>query len=290
MAVSIGVARAQDLVPGAYTPAPSGVSIVTISSVYSKGDIAFDPSLPIDDARAKISWAAVGVARTLNAGGRFASVAVGLPLVFGHIQGQVLDTFQETSRSGLGDLSVRAAVNLHGAPAMTLKQFAGYRPTTIVGISLGIVAPVGQYNPARAINLGTNRWAFKPELGVSRTRGKWTAEADLGMVFFADNTNYLNGRTRTQAPIASFQGHIIRAVRPGFWVAADGNFWKGGSATTDGGRPTREQRNSRLGVTVAVPVHRQQIRVAYSLGAYTTTGGDFHSVGVSYSYAWTGRP
>ena len=32
-----------------------------------------------------------------------------------------------------------------------------------------------------------------------------------------------------------------------------------------------------------------KLTVAYSFGAYTRTGGDFHSVGVSYSYAWTTR-
>jgi hypothetical protein len=183
----------------------------------------------------------------------------------------------------------RIAINLYGAPAMTFKEFAGYRPTTVVGLSLGVGAPLGQYDPARYINLGTNRWAFKPEIGISRTRGPWTFEGDIGAVFFTDNTNYVNESIRQQARIVAFQGHLIRTIRPGFWVAADANYWKGGRVTTNGVPATREQENSRVGVTLAVPYRRQQLRLSYSFGAYTTVGGDFHSLGMSYSYVWAAR-
>ena len=93
-------------------------------------------------------------------------------------------------------------------------------------------------------------------------------------MFFTDNTNYVNESTREQAPIVSLQGHLIRTIRPGFWVAADGNYWKGGRTTTNGVAAGLEQKNSRLGVTLAVPYRRQQVRVSYSFGAYTTVGGD----------------
>ena len=284
------VARAQDLVPGAYTPAPVGINVVTLATVFTAGDVAFDPSLPVEAASARVGLAAAGISRTLNMGGRFGSVSVGVPLVFGHVEGLVFEQFQEATRSGLGDLTGRIAINLYGARAMTLKEFAAYRPTTIVGVSLSVAAPVGQYDPTRFINLGTNRWAFKPEVGISRTRGAWTFEGDIGAVFFTDNTNYVNESTREQAGIVSLQGHLIRTIRPGFWVAADGNYWKGGRTTTNGIAASSEQKNSRLGLTLAVPYRRQQMRVSYSFGAYTTVGGDYHSVGMSYSYAWAARP
>ena len=139
------VVRAQDLVPGAYTPAPIGFNILNITGVFSYGDIAFDPSLPIEDAHSTVGAMGIGIARTLNIGGRFANIGVGIPLVIGHVEGLVLDQFQEASRRGQGDLGVRVAVNLYGAPAMTRQQFAAYRATTIVGVSLGVGAPVGQY-------------------------------------------------------------------------------------------------------------------------------------------------
>ena len=282
-------ARAQDLVPGAYTPAPVGFNVVNITGVFSDGAIAFDPSLPIDDAHSTVGGVAVSLGRTLSIGGRFANVGVGIPLVIGHVEGLVFEQFQEASRSGQGDLAARIAINLYGAPAMTPRQFATYRATTIVGVSLSVAAPVGQYDSTKYVNLGTNRWSFRPELGISRTRGPWTFEGDLGVLLFTDNTNYVNGATRAQAPIVGLQGHLIRTFRPGFWIAADGNYWKGGRVTTNGTPQVTEQENSRIGATFAYPIRRHQLRFSYSFGAYTTIGGDFQSVGMSYTYAWAAR-
>lgn len=283
------VVRAQDLVPGAYTPAPIGFNILNITGAFSYGDIAFDPSLPIEDAHSTVGAMGIGIGRTLNIGGRFANIGVGIPLVIGHVEGLVLDQFQEASRRGQGDLGVRVAVNLYGAPAMTRQQFAAYRATTIVGVSLGVGAPIGQYDSTKYVNLGTNRWSFRPELGIMRTRGRWTFEGDIGAVFFSDNTNYVNDATRAQAPIVGLQGHLIHTFRPGFWVAADGNYWRGGRLTINGDRTPSEQENSRIGATLAYPVRRHQLRFSYSFGAYTTIGGDFHALGMSYNYAWAAR-
>ncbi len=205
----------------------------------------------------------------MNIAGRFASVGVAAGYVLGRLDGLVLGQFSEASRSGLGDPSVRFAINLFGAPAMTRQQFAAYRATTILGVSVVVGVPLGQYDPNRYVNIGTNRWSIKPEVGFSRRRGRWTFEGDLGAVFFTDNTNFANGGTRHQAPIAAAQGHLTYTFRPGLWVAGDGNLWTGGRVTVNGTADLEEQQNSRLGITVAVPVARQQVRVAYSFGAFT---------------------
>jgi hypothetical protein len=286
------VVRAQDLVPGAYTPAPGGFNIVTIVTTFNRGDVTFEPSLPVEDGRATIWGGAVAYNRTLNLAGRNGSVGIGVPYVHGHIQGTLLGDFQEVRRSGFGDLSGRAVINLYGAPAMTSQEFAAYRPSTIV--ALGIVAgvPSGEYDSSKIINIGTNRWSLKPEIGLSRTRGPWTIEGDFGGVFFADNTNFRNGGRREQAPIGAVQGHLTYRFRPALWIACDANFWQGARTTTNGVEATEQQSNSRLGVTTAIPIPviRRQLRIAYSFGAHTNIGGDFQSLGVSYSYVWAGWP
>jgi hypothetical protein len=282
-------ARAQDLVPGAYTPAPTGFTIVNVAGVFSDGSLTFDPSLPIEEAHSTIGGMVIGIGRTLNIGGRYANIGVGIPLVFGHVEGLVFEQFQEASRTGQGDLGARFAINLYGAPAMTPRQFAAYRATTIVGVSLTVGVPAGQYDSTKYINLGANRWAFRPELGISRTRGPWTFEGDLGVWFFTDNASYVNGANRAQSPIVGLQGHLIRTFRPGFWIAADGNYWRGGRVTTNGNPQAWQQENSRVGATLAYPIRRHQIRLSYSFGAYTTIGGDFQSLGMSYTYAWASR-
>ena len=194
----------------------------------------------------------------MSIGGRSANIGVGVPFVVGTVSGRVRGEFMEAERAGLGDLAARIAVNLHGAPALTAKEFAAYRAITIVGVSLAVIAPTGEYDNSRYVNIGTNRWAFKPEVGLSRRIGRWTFEGDFGGTFFTDNTDYVNGGTREQSPIGSFQGHLIYTIRPGLWVAGDGNFWNGGRITTNGAPNVVDQENSRIGITVAVPVALHQ--------------------------------
>jgi hypothetical protein len=255
VSLSTRVASAQDLVPGTYTPAPVGFNILSVASTFNKGDMSFDPSLPIEDGHATIGWSSLSVARTLNIGGRYANIGIGVPYVLGHLDGRVAGQFQETSRSGLGDLGARIGINLHGARAMTPKEFAAYRGPTVLGVSLSVVVPIGEYDSSRYVNIGTNRWTVKPEVGFSRRRGRWTFEGDFGTSFFTDNKDYVNGATREQAAIVSAQGHLIYTIRPGLWVATDGNFWTGGRVTVNGDANLEQQENSRLGVTVAVPAH-----------------------------------
>lgn len=288
--VSVTSAGAQDLVPGAFTPAPVGVNVLTVAATIDDGGVTFDPSLPVENGHAFIQVLAVVFNRTLGIAGRSANVGIVLPYLHGHGNGVLLGQAEELSRSGPGDLAMRVTVNLFGAPAMMPRAFAAYRPKTLLGVTVAVAAPTGQYDSAKSINIGSNRWAMKPELGFSHTRDRWTFELDVGASFFADNTDFRNGGRLSEAPIVAAQTHLIYTVRPGLWVAGDGNFWKGGRLTTNGIAASEEQQNSRLGVTVAVPIQRQQVRIAYSYGAYTTIGGDFKSLGMSYSYAWAGHP
>jgi hypothetical protein len=267
------------------------VGLLTIASTLNDGDVAFDPSVPVEDARATIDVSAVGYGRTLRVAGRSAQIGVLLPYSFGNLEGLYLGQFQKVRRSGLVDPTLRFGINLFGAPAMTLKQFAAYRTRTNVGASLTVQAPLGQYDSAKLINLGNNRWAFKPELGLTHARGRWTFEAYVGVGLFTDNTDFLHGGRREQAPILSSQLHVLYTLRPRLWVGVDTNFWTGGRVTVNGTENQVQLKNSRVGVTFVTPVGRHQsLRLAYSRGAYTTIGGDFNSFGASYSYSWVPKP
>lgn len=286
-----GPAVAQQLDPGAYAPAPVGINVLVVSHTLQGGDLSFDPSGPIEDASATINATTVGYVRSLGPWGRSANVSVALPYLLGDLEGLYLKTFQQVHRSGLGDAQVRFSVNLAGAPAMTPRQFVDYRPHLVVGASVIVVAPTGQYSGSKLINIGTNRWSFKPEIAVTRTAGPWRAEVYVGVWLFTDNHDFAGGRTREQDPILSAQFHLTRTFRRGLWAAFNANFYTGGRTTIDGTHNLDLQRNSRVGVTLALPLGRAQaLKIAYSRGAYTTIGADFHSLGVSYTYAWVGRP
>jgi hypothetical protein len=280
-------ASAQELEPGAYWPIPTGLNIVTLINSFNWGDVAFEPAAPIDEASATIDTVALAFTRAFNLGGRSANLGVVLPLIGGHIEGRYLDEPAEVSRFGLGDPRVRVAMNLYGAPAMTPKAFASYVQRTIVGVSLTVAPPLGHYDPARLINLGTNRWSLKPEVGVSRAFGQWVVEAMAGVWIFTDNPDFLGGRTRAQDPISAAQLHVTYRFKRTMWLAGDANYFTGGRTTIGGQQNLDLQRNSRIGATFSSALGRgHAIRMSVSRGAYTTIGADFISVGVGYNYAW----
>jgi hypothetical protein len=280
-------ASAQELEPGAYSVSPAGVNILVASYNFSGGDISFDPTLPIEDAEAVLNSAGLGYVRSLSVFGRSGNVGVVLPYTVGHLEGLYIGEFTEVDRAGLRDPFLRFAVNLYGAPSMDLKTFAAYRQRTNIGVSLVAALPLGEYDPSKLVNLGSNRFSFKPEVGISRVFGKWTLEGYAGVWLFTDNQDFYGGRTREQAPLGSAQFHAIRTFKPRLWLAFGANFYAGGRTKVDGSLNLDLQRNSRIGVTFSYPLDaRQSLKVAFSRGAYTTIGADFYSLVAGFQYLW----
>ena len=278
---------AQELEPGAYWPLPKGLNIVTIANTLNRGDLAFEPSAPIDEASATINTTAFAFTGTFSLAGRSANAGVGLPVIGGHLEGLYLGEPAEVGRFGLGDPRFRLAMNLYGAPAMTPQQFASYVQRTIVGISVTVGPPLGQYDSSKLINIGTNRWSIKPEFGFSQTRGQWVVEFMAGVWLFTDNTDFLGGRTREQDPIAATQFHLTYRIKRDMWLAGNVNYFTGGRTTIGGNVNGDLQRNSRFGATFSSALTRSQsFRIAASRGAYTTIGADFTSIAASYNYLW----
>jgi hypothetical protein len=280
-------ASAQELEPGAYWPIPVRLNIATVVNSLNFGDLAFDPAAPIDEASATIDTVALAFTRALSLAGRSANVGVVVPIVGGHVEGLYLGEPAEVTRFGLGDPRIRMAMNVYGAPAMTPKEFASYRHKTIVGVSLTVAPPLGQYDPAKLINLGTHRWSFKPEIGFSQAIGQWVVEGMAGVWLFTDNTNFFGGRTRAQDPIVATQFHLTYKFSRSMWLAGDANYFTGGRTTIGGRQNFDLQRNSRIGATFSSAIGRgQAIRMSVSQGAYTTIGANFTSISVGYNYAW----
>ena len=281
------VAPAQELEPGAYWPLPRGLNVLTVVEGVNWGDVNFDPTLPVEDASATISTTAFGFTRAISFAGRSANFGAVLPIIGGHVEGLYRGEFTEVDRFGQGDPRFKLSVNVFGAPVMTPKEFASYRQKLLVGVSLAVVPPLGQYDNTKIINLGTNRWSFKPEIGLSRTSGKWVVEFMAGVWLFTDNTDFVGSRTREQDPILATQVHVTHRFTPGMWLAANANFYTGGRTTVGGQQNLDLQKNSRIGVTFSKALtRRQSMRVSISRGAYTTIGAAFNAVAVGYNFAW----
>src|SRR5262249_59337222 len=95
--------------------------------------------------------------------------------------------------------------SLIGGPALTPREFAQRHPRPTLGMSLVESAPTGQYDPAKLISISANRWAVKPELGLSYPAGRWTLEAYAGVWLYTDNDDFYGGQRRVQSPLATVQ-------------------------------------------------------------------------------------
>jgi hypothetical protein len=178
-------------------------------------------------------------------------------------------------------------VNLLGGPALTPREFVRHKPETTLGASLTVIAPFGQYDPAKLINLGTNRWACKPELGLSHPAGDWTFELYAGVWLFEANDNFFGGQVKRQDPLASYQTHIVYEMRPRLWAAVDFTYYAGGETTVNGKPQNDRQGNTRGGLTLSVPIKQDQsLKLSWTRGVSTRIGSSFDTFGIVWQLLW----
>ncbi|HET8948388.1 MAG TPA: transporter [Candidatus Polarisedimenticolia bacterium] len=283
--------RGQSIEPRLFSNVPIGMNFVIGGYTHASGGVLLDPSVPLEDASVGVHSAFAGYSRSIAVAGRSAQIQ-GV-FLYAWLSGEALFTPTGEVRArdvnGLGDPAVRFMVNLHGAPALSAPQFRGYRQDLVVGASLQITAPLGQYDPDRLVNLGTNRWTFKPEFGLSQALGHWILEATGAVSLYTDNDDFLGGQHRSQDPIYSAQGHGIYIFRPGLWTALDVTWYTGGRTAIDGVPGDDLQRNWRAGLTLAVPMSASNsLKLYVSKGVSTRAGGDFTLAGVGWQHHWGG--
>jgi hypothetical protein len=278
----------QDMAPRAYVITPVGSNAVTASYSFNTGSVFVDPSLPVEDTSVHFSTEALSYFRSLDVWGRSSNITLLVPYVVAHAQGVVAGEFTQIYRSGLADSRLRFSVNLWGGPAKSPKDFGAWQEKGLLGASVTVLIPTGQYDPARIVNNGGNRWGFKPEIGMSRRWGRWVLEGYVGGWFYTPNDFYYpGGNQRTQAPFLALEAHLNYYVTRRLWISLDGNFWNGGRTAVNSIEGSDNQRNSRAGITVALPVsQRQTLKFSYSRGTYVTIGGDYRTFSAAWQYSW----
>jgi hypothetical protein len=283
----IGVA--QELEPRSYVNLPIGMSFAGLGYTHSEGGVATDPTLPIEGAEVTVDTAILAYARSLGLGGKSAKIDMLVPYSWLDGSADVAGVPRRRVVDGFADPSLRLAVNLIGAPALSPREFASYTQDLIVGVSLRVTAPLGQYDAERILNLGTNRWSFKPEVGVSKRWNRWLFDVSLAASLFTDNDDYLGGHSAQQAPLYSVQSHLIRTFARGMWVALDATWYAGGATTIDGIRSDNRAETSRVGLTLALPLDpRNSLKLYAATGVSERVGTDFDTAGVAWQYRWGG--
>ena len=282
-------AQAQELEPRSYTAAPVGTNFAIVTFSDSRGEVNLDSSLPLSDVRASVNAASLGFSQTFGWLGNAGNWSVAVPYLGAHVNGQLSGQAEEVARYGFPDVRARFAMNVWG-PALTPQQFARRKRSTTVGVSLTVIGPTGTYDPTRLINIGSNRWSFKPEIGLEQPLGKWFADASAGLWVFGKNTDYYGGHVLVQAPLSIYQAHLGYNFRESQWLAANINYYSAGATSVSGATPLNSLANSRYGLTYSQPfVTGVSAKLAWSHWLNGRYGQDFSTTNLTFQYRWFDR-
>jgi hypothetical protein len=279
--------NATDIEPRSYSNIPVGLNFLIAGYAYTKGNVTFAPSVPITNGKLETHSGVLAYVRSLDIWGKSGKLDIIIPYAGTSGQAEVLGEPRSREIAGFADPLVRFYVNLYGAPALSMKEFASYKQDTIIGVSLAVTAPGGQYDPSKLVNVGTNRWSIKPEIGLSKAWGPLTAEAVAGVYVYTNNDQPFQGKTLEQDPIYNLQGHLIYNFGLGIWGALDANYYTGGRTVTDHSVADNLQQNWRVGGTLAFPISRHNsIKLNGSTTVYSRTGSNYDIVGIAWQYRW----
>ena len=281
--------HAQDLEPRAYSNSPIGLNFVIAGYGYASGTVLTDPSLPLENVSNQSHIGVLGFATTFGAFGQSGQFGLIVPYASLAAKGLVSGLPHARYVDGFADTAFRLSMNFVGAPALTAAEFKNYRQDFIFGMSLRVTAPLSQYDGEKLVNIGTNRWSLKPEIGFSKAFGPWTVELAPGVTFYTDNRDFFGGKTRELAPLYSAQSGLSYTFAPGGWVSLNAGYFKGGRTTVDGVESDVELQGIRFGGTLALPVNRYHSVKLYSISGYNAhREHDFQAFGIAWQYRWGG--
>lgn len=285
--------QAQDLDPRAYARVPVGLTVISTGFAYSRGGVVTDPSVPLEDLRATVYTPSIGITHSFSLFGLTSQALVALPYTWGTATAKVNGVQESTSRSGFADMRFRYSVLLLGAPAATAQELMKATRKTVLGASINIIAPTGQFFEGKLVNLGTNRWSFRPELALSQPMGKrWLIDVYGGVWLFTDNRSFYPGNAiRTQKPMATFQAHLSYNFTRLMWMALDATFYTGGQSSVNEVLKDDRQSNSRLGLTMVLPLDKHNsLKFAVSRGAIVRIGQNFTTASIGWQWSWLAKP
>jgi hypothetical protein len=268
---------AQEIEARTYSNAPVGINFISAGVAKAKA------------GNYTLTSEVMGLTHIFDAGGQSGKLTLVLP--YGQLTGSssIGGRTVNASTEGLSDPLIKAAVNLYGAPALTLDQFKSYQQDLIVGVSLAASVPWGKYDDNQLINVGANRWFIQPGLGVSQALGPWRFELAGAGIFYTSNTNFMGGNSLSQNPVYSTQTHGIYYFQNTAWISVDATYFIGGQSYLNGNPINGSQENWRFGTTMSYPVNKHNsIRLSASTGAYSRTNNSYDLYGISWQYRFGG--
>lgn len=283
---------AEELEPRRWTHLPINTNFLGAGYAYTNADITFDPVLKIESAELDMhTWLAKYI-RTFSLLNKTARFSILQAYQEGKWSGLLDGIATSVRRSGWTDTFVRFAVNLFGAPPLQGKEYVAYRSSqkveTLVGVALSVQLPTGEYMSEKLLNLGTNRFTFRPQLGFVHTRGKWSLETTGTVAIYTDNTDFFNGKKLEQDPLYTINSHLVYTFHPGVWASLSGGYDYGKRSTVDGDIKDDRKENLAWAASFGFPVNRHLgFKLAYiGIRPQRSTGNESDTVAVGLSAFW----
>jgi len=236
--------------------------------------------------------AALSYVRAFDLFGKTARLDVVAPWAKGRWEGLLNGVDTVVHRQGMTDPWIRFSVNLYGAPALKGKEYMQYvtqnQNNTTVGAGLTVIAPVGQSSSDYLINLGNNRWTFRPQLGVLHQREKWQFEMTGSVFLYQTNTEFWRGGIRKQNPLWFLQTHAIYEITPQWWTSLSLGYAYGGRSTINGQAKEDDSRTLLMAWGLGYNFSRTQgLKISYLRSrTHISVGSDTDSITLAWSYRW----
>ena len=283
---------AQELEPRRWSHLPTGTNFLSAGYSYTEANILFDPVLRIEDAEMEMHTLGIKYTRTFALFQKSARIDFTQAYQRGQWEGLLDGAFASTKRGGLSDSILRLAVNLYGAPPLATEEFGAYRAKvdseTIFGAALVVHLPMGEYMSDKFINLGTNRYTFRPQLGAVHSRGKWSFELTGSVWLYTNNDDFYNGNKLEQDPYYTVQTRLVYTFRPGLWASVSAGYGYGGKSTLNGIEKNDRRESLAWALSLGFPITRYLgVKVAYVANrTCESIGLDSDSIGPAFSFFW----
>lgn len=201
-------------------------------------------------------------------------------ILFGeqHLDGAAIGD-ANLSDSGFADSTVLATFWFVNAP----------KDKFWVGFSPYITMPIGHYNKNRTFNMGNNRWAFKPELGIVKGFGdRFYADFIVNGEFYTDNDDYYTGSDhvkKSQDPVLGIETHLSYDITKQWYISIDYFYNYGGETKIAGVRQNDEMSNHGLGASLFWMVGtNNQLMIEYRNDFSVKSGAGTDLFGARWAY------
>lgn len=276
--------------PRNYQNSPVGVNQVEFNYAYARANASLDPAIVIAGAKLDLNQGTISYYRYFGLFGHMAWISPSVPLA--GLEGSVPSANLSGSVAGAGDSSYEFAVLLKGGPALSVAEFEKYKQTTTIAASLTVTAPTGLYNANKILNLGSDRWSFKPEFALTHPFGPqqaWVVDAYANCYFYTDNTSYRGAQILSQDPLPGFEGHLSRSFGQSIVGSLDMRYSFRGDTFINSVDQNSSQRNFALGSEAIVSLNdRNTLVFIFAKALVHQNGPSTTGFAVRYEYAWGG--